>query len=60
MRATGLELEAIRHSTVAASVEQLTIGIAKPSVKQHLAAVHQLSDYLVAGGILPNPNGSDL
>jgi integrase len=33
--------------------------MAKPSVKQHLAAVRQLFDYLVTGGILPsNPAGS--
>jgi integrase/recombinase XerD len=33
--------------------------MAKPSAKQHLAAVRQLFDYLVTGGILPsNPAGS--
>src|SRR5467141_3793203 len=45
--------------TVAAYIEQLGAGMAKPSVKQHLAAVRQLFDYLVTGGILPsNPAGS--
>ena len=45
--------------TVAAYVEQLGTEMAKPSVKQHLAAVRQLFDYLVTGGILPsNPAGA--
>src|SRR5216683_8107421 len=35
------------------------IVMAKPSVKQHLAAARQLFDYLVTGGILPsNPAGA--
>ena len=37
---------------MAAYVEQLGSGMAKPSVKQHLAAIRQLFDYLVTGGIL--------
>ena len=54
-----LELEAIRPKIVAAYIEQLGIGMAKPSVKQHLAAIRQLFDYLVTGGILPsNPAGA--
>jgi site-specific recombinase XerD len=48
----GLELEAIRPRTVAAYIEQLGANMAKPSVKQHLAAIRQLFDYLVTGGIL--------
>jgi site-specific recombinase XerD len=48
----GLLLEAIRPSIVAASIEQLGADIAKPSVKQHLAAIRQLFDYVVTGGIL--------
>src|SRR5437764_5020901 len=35
----GLELEAIRPRTVAAYIEQLGAEMAKPSVKQHLAAI---------------------
>jgi Phage integrase, N-terminal SAM-like domain len=35
----GLGLEAIRPRSVAAYVEQLGAGMAKPSVKQHLAAI---------------------
>jgi site-specific recombinase XerD len=49
-----LRLDAIRPTTVAAYIEQLGAGMAKPSVKQHLAAVRQLFDYLVTGGILPS------
>jgi len=55
----GLGLDDIEPMTVAAYVEQLGIELAKPTVKQHLAAVRQLFDYLVTGGILPsNPAGS--
>jgi integrase/recombinase XerD len=55
----GLQLEAIRPTTVAAYIEQLGTGMAKPSVKQHLAAIRQLFDYLVTGGILlSNPAGA--
>jgi integrase/recombinase XerD len=55
----GLHLEAIRPTTVAAYIEQLGAGMAKPSVKQHLAAIRQLFDYLVTGGILlSNPAGA--
>jgi integrase/recombinase XerD len=55
----GLQLEAIRPTTVATYIEQLGSGMAKPSVKQHLAAIRQLLDYLVTGGILlSNPAGA--
>src|SRR5713226_324912 len=55
----GLQLEAIRPRIVAAYIEQLCAGMAKPSVKQHLAAIRQLFDYLVTGGILlSNPAGA--
>src|SRR5713101_3842608 len=38
---------------------RLGTDIAKPSVKQHLAAIRQLFDYLVTGGILlSTPAGS--
>ena len=40
----GLRLDAIRPTTVAAYIEQLGAGMAKPSVKQHLAAIRQLLD----------------
>jgi site-specific recombinase XerD len=55
----GLRLDAIRPTTMAAYTEQLGAGMAKPSVKQHLAGVRQLFDYLVTGGILAsNPAGA--
>jgi len=42
----------IRPNTVAGYVEQLAAGMARPSVKQHLAGIRQLFDYLVTGGII--------
>jgi site-specific recombinase XerD len=55
----GFGLDDIEPMTIAAYIEQLGASMAKPSVKQHLAAVRQLFDYLVTGGILPsNPAGS--
>ncbi len=49
-----LELREIEPITVAAYVEQLGGTVAKPTVKQHLAAIRQLFDYLTTGGILEN------
>lgn len=44
---------------MAAYVEQLGADMAKPSVKQHPAAIRQLFDSLVTGGILlSNPAGA--
>src|SRR5262249_50450551 len=55
----SLQLEAIRPTTVAAYVEQLGARMAKPSVKQHLAAIRRPFDYLVTAAycsrILPVP-----
>ena len=54
-----LELHDIEAITVAAYVEQLGGAVAKPTVKQHLAAIRQLFDYLTTGGILEgNPAAS--
>jgi integrase/recombinase XerD len=54
-----LGLDDIEPIAIAAYIEQLGTAMAKPSVKQHLAAVRQQFDYLVTGGILPsNPAGS--
>jgi hypothetical protein len=39
---------------MAAYIEHLGAGMAKPSIKQHLAAIRQPFDYLVTGGILPS------
>jgi len=49
-------LEQVSPTVVAAYVEQLQQTHAKPSVKQHLAAVRMLLDWLVVGQIMPtNP-----
>lgn len=62
----GLQLEELNPVLVAGYVELLGKpverhgrGYSKPSVKQHLAAIRMLFDYLVTGGILPmNPASS--
>jgi site-specific recombinase XerD len=62
----GLALEDLNPVLVAGYIEQLGRsqdkngrGYSKPSVKQHLAAIRMLFDYLVTGGILPmNPASS--
>ena len=54
-----LKLEDIEPIAIAAYIEELGSQIARPSVRQHLAAIRQLFDYLVTGGILlSNPAGS--
>src|ERR1700687_6108020 len=54
-----LELYEIDPLTVAAYVEQLGSRTAKPTVKQHLAAIRQQFAYLTSGGILDaNPAAS--
>jgi hypothetical protein len=51
-----VDIEAI---TVATYVEQLGTKTSKPTVKQHLAAIRQLFDYLTTGGVLDvNPAAS--
>jgi len=46
-------------TTVATYIEQLGTKTSKPTVKQHLAAIRQLFDYLTTGGILDmNPAAS--
>jgi site-specific recombinase XerD len=47
-----LELHEIEAITVAAYIEQLGTTLSKPTVKQHLAAIRRLFDYLTTGGIL--------
>jgi integrase/recombinase XerD len=56
----GRRLESIEPVSVAAYVEHLLQrGLAKPSVKQHLAAIRMLFDWMVMGGVLPfNPASS--
>lgn len=53
----GLSLDDIESITIAAYIEQLLAdGMAKPSVKQHLAAIRMLFDWMVTGGLMPfNP-----
>ncbi len=54
--ARRVRLDAINPVLVAAYVEQLQGQKAAPSVKQHLAAIRMLFDWLVVGQILPaNP-----
>jgi site-specific recombinase XerD len=54
-----LTLSRIEPLHVAAYIEQLTQAKATPTVKQHLAAIRTLFDWLTSGGILPfNPASS--
>jgi integrase/recombinase XerD len=51
-----LRLEDIQPIHVAAYIEQLGRSAARPTVKQHLAAVRMLFDWLVTGQVIPlNP-----
>lgn len=55
----GLSLQGIRPVHVAAWVEQLGREHSAPTVKQHLAAVRMLFDWLVVGQVVPhNPAAS--
>jgi site-specific recombinase XerD len=54
-----LKLEDIEAISVATYIEQLGTTASKPTVKQHLAAIRQLFDYLTTGGVLEvNPAAS--
>ena len=54
-----LHLERIQPIHVAAYVEQLGEELSRPTVKQHLAAIRMLFDYLVTGQVVPmNPASS--
>jgi site-specific recombinase XerD len=50
----GLEPAAIRPHDVATYIEQLQTEVSAPSVKQQLAAIRMLFDWLVIGQIVPN------
>ncbi len=53
------ELAAVRPHHVAGYIERMTKTHAPPTVKQHLAALRMLFDWLVVGQIVPtNPAGS--
>jgi site-specific recombinase XerD len=57
--ARGFELHQLEPVMVAAYIEGLGRELAPPSVKQHLAALRMLFDYLVTGQVLPyNPASS--
>ena len=57
--AAGLALEKVKPMVVAAYIEQMTKTYAPPTVKQHLAAIHMLFDWLVVGQMVPfNPASS--
>jgi site-specific recombinase XerD len=50
------ELDLIEPVVVAAYVEELTLAYEPPTVKQHLAAIRMLFDWLVVGQVIPmNP-----
>ncbi len=54
-----LGLDDIEPIAIAAYIEELGTDIAKPTIKQHLAAIWQLFDYLTTSGILQvNPAAS--
>lgn len=55
----GLELRQVEPVAVAAYIERLTQERAPQTVKQHLAAIRMLFDWLVTGQIMPfNPAAS--
>ena len=57
--AAGLALEKVKPMVVAAYIEQLTKAYAPATVKQHLAAIRMLYDWLVVGQVVPfNPASS--
>ena len=54
--AYGLSLEAIEPMAIAAYIEQLQTEHSAPTVKQHLAAIRIMFDWLVTGQVVPvNP-----
>jgi site-specific recombinase XerD len=54
-----LRLDALTPVHVAAYIEELGRTCSKPTVKQHLAALRMLGDYLVIGQVIPsNPAAS--
>jgi site-specific recombinase XerD len=48
------QLDQLNPTVIAAYVEQLGATHAKPSVKQHLAAVRMLFDWLIVGQVMPS------
>ena len=57
--AHGLTLDRLQPVVVASYIETLQTELSAPSVKQHLAAIRMLFDWLVVGQVLPmNPAAS--
>ncbi len=59
--ARGFSLERLHPVAIASYIESLAAerGLSKPTIKQHLAAIRTLFDYLVTGGVLKvNPASS--
>jgi len=55
----GVSLDAVGPTIVAAYIEQLQDLVSTPTVKQHLAAIRVLFDWLVVGQVVPfNPASS--
>ena len=55
----GIELTHLNPSLIATYMRQLGREVSRPTVKQHLAAIRSLFDYLVIGQIMPfNPANS--
>lgn len=55
----GLSLSRLNPIVIASYVEELGTRLAPPSVKQHLAAIRMLCDWLVLGQVIPmNPAAS--
>ena len=55
----GFQIEHLTPVHIGAYVEQIGTEMATPSVKQHLAAIRMLFDYLVTGQVVPaNPASS--
>src|SRR3984885_8620044 len=50
----GLTPSAIRPHDVATYIEELQLEVSAPSVKQQLAAIRMLFDWLVIGQVVPN------
>lgn len=54
-----IDLQQVSPFLVAAYIEEVSLALDPPSVKQHLAAIRMLFDYLVTGQVIPlNPAGS--
>ena len=55
-----ISLESVQPAFIGAYIERLQATHAPPSVKQHLAAIRMLFDWLVVGQVLPNNPASSV